>query len=259
MTYGGLELTKACLASLLERETWPRLDVIVVDNASYDGTPEYLEMVAAADVRVRSSTTARTAGSPRRTTRGSRLAMGEVVVLLNNDTVVPPGLMGRLAGHLRRDASIGLLCPTTNFCGNEARVEPDYAEIAGLPSFAARRAARFPRPRLRHRRRRHVLRGRAPRRSSTRSDRSTRPTASACSRTTTSPSACARRATASPAPRTPTSTTSARAPSASCRPRPTTQLWKKNQAYFEKKFGVAWKAHVPREGVAAVASKVGAE
>ena len=39
----------------------------------------------------------------------------------------------------------------------------------------------------------------------------------------------------------------------------TTQLWKKNQAYFEKKFGVAWKAHAPREGVTAVASKVGAE
>jgi GT2 family glycosyltransferase len=37
------------------------------------------------------------------------------------------------------------------------------------------------------------------------------------------------------------------------------RLWKKNQAYFEKKFGVAWKAHVPREGVKAVASKVGAE
>ena len=36
-------------------------------------------------------------------------------------------------------------------------------------------------------------------------------------------------------------------------------LWKKNQAYFEKKWGVAWKAHTPREGVAAVASKVGAE
>jgi GT2 family glycosyltransferase len=37
------------------------------------------------------------------------------------------------------------------------------------------------------------------------------------------------------------------------------RLWKKNQAYFEKKFGVEWKAHTPREGVAVVASKVGEE
>ena len=36
-------------------------------------------------------------------------------------------------------------------------------------------------------------------------------------------------------------------------------LWKKNQAYFEKKWGVQWKTHAPREGVAAVSSKIGAE
>ena len=34
VTYGGLELTKACLESLLSGETWPRLEVLVVDNAS---------------------------------------------------------------------------------------------------------------------------------------------------------------------------------------------------------------------------------
>ena len=51
--------------------------------------------------------------------------------------------MGRLVRHLQRDPSIGLLCPTTNFCGNEARVEPDYTEVSGLPAFAARRAAEY--------------------------------------------------------------------------------------------------------------------
>ena len=51
--------------------------------------------------------------------------------------------MGRLAGHLQRDSSIGLLCPTTNFCGNEARVEPDYdATSPACRAYAARRAPR---------------------------------------------------------------------------------------------------------------------
>src|SRR4029079_16186782 len=36
-------------------------------------------------------------------------------------------------------------------------------------------------------------------------------------------------------------------------------LWKRNQAYFEKKFGGAWRKHEPREGVSAVASRVGSE
>src|SRR5262249_19043243 len=140
VTYGGLELTKACLDSLLEGETWPRLDVIVVDNASSDGTPEYLGDLARRDSHVRIVLNGENRGFAAANNQGIALATGETVVLLNNDTVVPPGLMGRLAGPLSRDASIGLLCPTTNFCGNEARVEPDYTDVADLPAYAARRA-----------------------------------------------------------------------------------------------------------------------
>ena len=34
-------------------------------------------------------------------------------------------------------------------------------------------------------------------------------------------------------------------------------LWKRNQAYYEKKFGVVWQPHKPREGVTRSESKVG--
>ena len=181
----------------------------------------------------------------RPTTRGSRSREGEVVVLLNNDTVVPPGLMGRLAGApARATRSIGLLCPTTNFCGNEARVEPDYAEIGGhcrpSPRAGAPRAPRagsstsawppctaWPRG--------------GP--SSTKSARSTRPTASACSRTTTSPSACGRRGYRVVCAEDAYVHHVGQGAFRKLSPEAYDALWKKNQAYFEKKFGVAWKAH----------------
>ncbi len=258
VTYGGLELTKACLASLLERETWPRLDVIVVDNASSDGTPEYLEMVAAADVRVRCVYNRENRGFAAANNQGIALAMGEVVVLLNNDTVVPPGLMGRLAGHLRRDASIGLLCPTTNFCGNEARVEPDYAEITGLPSFAARRARDF-RGRVFDigvaamycvAARRQVLDEVGPLDEAYGVGMFEDDDFAVRMRAKGYRVACAEDAYVHHV---------GQGAFRKLSPEAYDQLWKKNQAYFEKKFGVAWKAHVPRKGVAAVASKVGAE
>ncbi|HTY43276.1 MAG TPA: glycosyltransferase, partial [Thermoanaerobaculia bacterium] len=91
VTYGGLELTRACLASLLERETWPRLDVVVVDNASTDGTPEYLAEVARRDPRVRVIANRENRGFAAANNQGIALSAGEIVVLLNNDTVVPPG------------------------------------------------------------------------------------------------------------------------------------------------------------------------
>jgi GT2 family glycosyltransferase/glycosyltransferase involved in cell wall biosynthesis len=258
VTYGGLELTKACLASLLDGETWPRLDVIVVDNASSDGTPDYLAGIAMAYPRVRCVFNRENRGFAAANNQGIALAAGDIVVLLNNDTVVPPGLMGLLAGHLARDASIGLLCPTTNFCGNEARVEPDYASMADLPAFAARRARE-------HRGRvfdigvaaMYCVAGRRPVLDEVGpldeaygvgmfedDDFAVRMRARGYR------VACAEDAYVHHV---------GQGAFRKLPPEEYDRLWKKNQAYFEKKFGVAWKAHTPREGVAAVASKVGAD
>jgi GT2 family glycosyltransferase/glycosyltransferase involved in cell wall biosynthesis len=258
VTYGGLELTKACLESLLGAETWPRLDVIVVDNASSDGTPEYLAGIAAADPRLRCVFNRENRGFAAANNQGVALSAGDVVVLLNNDTVVPPGLMGLLAGHLARDASIGLLCPTTNFCGNEARVEPGYEAISGLPAFAARRAREY-RGRVLDigvaamycvAARRRVLDEVGPLDEAYGVGMFEDDDFAVRMRAKGYRVACAEDAYVHHV---------GQGAFRKLSPEEYDRLWKRNQAYFEKKFGVAWKAHVPREGVAAVASKVGAE
>jgi GT2 family glycosyltransferase/glycosyltransferase involved in cell wall biosynthesis len=256
VTYGGLELTKACLESLLERETWPRLDVIVIDNASTDGTPEYLAEVARRDPRVRGVFNRENRGFAAANNQGIALAAGEIVVLLNNDTVVPPGLMGRLAGHLGRDATIGLLCPMTNFCGNEARVEPDYTDLADLPAYAARRARE-------HRgrvfdigvaamycvaARRAVLDEVGPLDEAYGVGMFEDDDFAVRMRARGYRVACAEDAYVHHV---------GQGAFRKLSPEAYDALWKKNQAYFEKKFGVAWKAHAPREGVTAVESKIG--
>jgi GT2 family glycosyltransferase len=143
VTYGGLPLTRRCLESLLQGETWPRFEVLVVDNASADGTPGYLRSLAGADARVRVFLQERNLGFPAASNIGLGHARGEVVLLLNNDTVVPPGMIGRLVRPLLRDREVGIVCATTNFCGNEARVEPDYEDLDGMPRFAAARARQY--------------------------------------------------------------------------------------------------------------------
>ncbi|MEX0879671.1 MAG: glycosyltransferase [Thermoanaerobaculia bacterium] len=258
VTYGGLELTRACLDSLLERETWPRLDVIVVDNASSDGTPEYLETVAARDPRVRVVLNRENRGFAAANNQGIAASSGEIAVLLNNDTVVPPGLVGRLVAHLQTDASIGLLCPTTNFCGNEARVEPDYTDIAGLPAYAARRARE-------HRgrvfdigvaamycvaARRAVLDEVGPLDEAYGVGMFEDDDFAVRMRAKGYRVACAEDAYVHHV---------GQGAFRKLSPEEYDALWKKNQAYFEKKFGVEWKKHAPRPGVEAVASKVGAE
>ena len=140
VTFGGLPLTRRCLDSLLKAETWPNLEVLVVDNASPDGTPEYLRSLS--DPRVRVFLQDRNLGFPAANNVALAEAQGDVILFLNNDTIVPPGMIGRLVRPLMRDRKVGLVCATTNFCGNEARVEPDYEDMSGMPRFAAARARR---------------------------------------------------------------------------------------------------------------------
>ena len=68
----------------------------------------------------------------------------EYIVLLNDDTVVTPGWLGRLIGHLQ-DETIGLAGPVSNWTGNEARIDAPYADdLDGLDEFAAERAKQHP-------------------------------------------------------------------------------------------------------------------
>ncbi len=91
VTFGGLPLTRRCLESLLEGETWPHLEVLVVDNSSADGTPEHLRSLASANLpgpRLPPGSQPRLpGGQQRRPRRGAR----EIVLLLNNDTVCRRG------------------------------------------------------------------------------------------------------------------------------------------------------------------------
>lgn len=267
VTYGGLELTRACMESLLSGETWPRLEVLVVDNASGEGegTPEYLRTLADSDPRVRCILNAENRGFAAANNQGLREARGEVVVLLNNDTVVPPGLMGRLVAHLARDRSIGLLCPTTNFCGNEARVEPDYdsgasgaVPNAALAAFAARRARE-------HRgrifdigvaamycvaMRRAVADQVGPLDEAYGVGMFEDDDFAVRMREAGYRVVCAEDAYVHHV---------GQGAFRKLSPAEYDALWKKNQAYFEKKWGVRWKTHATREGVAAVSSKIGAD
>lgn len=256
VTYGGLPLTRRCLDSLLEGETWPRFEILVVDNASPDGTPEYLRGVAAGDPRVRVFFQERNLGFPAANNVGIAQARGEVILLLNNDTVVPPGMIGRLVRALLRDRRIGIVCATTNFCGNEARVEPDYEDLADMPRFAARRA----RDHARHlldlhvaamycvAARREVVREIGPLDEAFGIGMFEDDDYSVRMRQAGYRVVCAEDAYVHHVGQGSFQTLS---------PQEYEALWSRNQAHYEKKWGRKWKPHTLRSGVAPVMSKVG--
>lgn len=82
------------------------VEVIVVDNASTDGTAEALEpLVQSHGVRVLRS---ERLGAPRARNDGAALARGEVLFFLDADTRVPPGAFSRVRELTRAGYEAGL-------------------------------------------------------------------------------------------------------------------------------------------------------
>src|SRR5262249_22644814 len=83
--------TAACLTSLVE--TLPdsfRGEIIVVDDASTDDTPSLLEQWAARDARFRCLRNVVNEGFLESARRGAAAAWGEIILFLNNDTILLP-------------------------------------------------------------------------------------------------------------------------------------------------------------------------
>jgi GT2 family glycosyltransferase len=134
VTFNGLVFTRLCLESLLANTDYPNYEVVVVDNGSSDGTPDYLDAVARARPNVRLLKNKDNLGFARANNQGLARATGDLLVLLNNDTVVTRGWLTRLSRHAV-DPAIGLAGPVTNRTGNEAQIEVPYRTYGELVEF----------------------------------------------------------------------------------------------------------------------------
>ena len=133
VSYNNQELTRACIDSVLRNSMHPNLEVIVIDNASADGSAELLQSLQ--DDRVRVVLNDENVGFAAANNQALRMATGTYVVLLNNDTVVPRGWLPRMLRHLE-DPQIGLAVAATNFSGNESRIDVPYDTIEEMLPFA---------------------------------------------------------------------------------------------------------------------------
>jgi GT2 family glycosyltransferase len=99
---------EGCLQSLTVAP--PRVDheIVVVDNASSDGTPEYVRQRWPG---VRLIDVGENAGFARANNLGISQTFGELVLLLNPDTVVKPGTLDRLVATLDADPHAAIVGP----------------------------------------------------------------------------------------------------------------------------------------------------
>ena len=85
------------------------VDVILIDDASTDGSAEVVRQLAAADPRVRAILHRRNFGHIATYNEGLEQATGDYVVLLSADDALTPGALARAAALLETCPSVGLV------------------------------------------------------------------------------------------------------------------------------------------------------
>jgi len=121
LNWNGRHVIASCLASLADVVD-PPLEIIVVDNASSDGSPEIvrrdfpgLELIT--NERNLLFAEGNNVGLRRAIARGA-----DRIILLNNDTEVDPSFASRMVGALERDPKAGIVGPKILYGGDSKRI-----------------------------------------------------------------------------------------------------------------------------------------
>lgn len=132
--WNNLQFTNLCLRSIAAFTGVPH-EVIVVDNGSTDGTPEFL----AKERNIKVIRNDKNLGFAAASNQGMRAARGKHILLLNNDVVVTSGWLAGLLEHAKANTKFGIIGPRTNFAaGPQQLSDVTYKNMSELESFAAR-------------------------------------------------------------------------------------------------------------------------
>ncbi len=130
--YNALEHTKVCIENVEVCLAHRPYEIIVVDNASTDGTAEYL--AGKDNVRVIANREPESVAAA--FNKGYRMAAGELILFMHNDTVLPPYSIDLLENALYSDDKLGAVGPTAQghrFWPHELLEQiEEYDDIAGM-------------------------------------------------------------------------------------------------------------------------------
>lgn len=132
LTLNHYEDTHECLESVLAAD-YPDIKVVVVDNGSSDGTPEKIEQNFPG---VHVINNGQNIGVPAGYNIGFQYALEQgtdYILMLNNDTVIPPDMLQELLAVGHDDPSAGIIMPKVLYHGSDDRVWSSGGRYRAFP------------------------------------------------------------------------------------------------------------------------------
>ncbi len=137
--FNRLEFTQRCIAALV-RHTRTPWELIVIDDGSTDGTSYYFAGVEdSAPFRVDVITNSENRGFPVACNQGLRVARGDYLALLHNDTVVTDAWLNQLVALADSKSEIGITGPMSNHAMPlQVIARTNYENLEAMQDFAIR-------------------------------------------------------------------------------------------------------------------------
>lgn len=133
LSYNTKELTQLCIQSIRRYTKRGSYEIIVVENASTDGSLNWLR--GQPDLRLIINT--ENAGFPKGCNQGMKIAVGSEILLLNSDVIVTPRWLEQLRTALYSQAEVGAVSCVTNVCTNGQKIDVPYgSDLAAMQDFA---------------------------------------------------------------------------------------------------------------------------
>lgn len=133
LSYNTYKLTKFCIESIRKYTPAGSYEIIVIDNASQDGSVEWLKEQT--DIRLVCNEENR--GFPAGCNQGMAMAeQGNDILLLNSDTIVTPRWLENLQIALYSEPKVGAVSCITSNCSNWQQIDVKYETYDELMDFA---------------------------------------------------------------------------------------------------------------------------
>ncbi|AEB99503.1 glycosyltransferase [Selenomonas sputigena] len=133
LSYNTLELLQLCVNSIREYTEAGTYEIIVVENASKDGSAEWLRE----QMDLRCIYNEENQGFPKGCNQGLSIAEGTELLLLNSDVIVTKNWLENLCRALYSAPEVGAVSCVTNCCSNNQQIETSYENVEDMQAFAA--------------------------------------------------------------------------------------------------------------------------
>lgn len=141
VSYNNLEYTKQCIEAIYKHTR--NFELIIVDNASTDGTAKYVAeqegkhvLPCGSIVDIRVILNKENLGFVKANNQGILMAQGNYICLLNNDAVVSEKWLTRMMRTMDSHPCMGIVGPYTNYSAGHQQVQAKYRTPEEYDTFA---------------------------------------------------------------------------------------------------------------------------